>query len=265
GFRLDAAKHIPAWFFKEWADHVRDSAQRDLFIVAEYWSHDLPALQQYIDLVEGKVMLFDVALHLKFHQASKQGDGFDMAQIFTDTLTAADPAHSVTLVANHDTQPLQSLEAPVEPWFKPLAYALILLREQGVPCVFYPDLYGASYKDEGSDGQEYQIDMPVIPELEKLIQARQRFANGAQTDYFDDKNCVAFTRSGTADAPGCVVVLTNGAESGKAVSLGDALAHKSWRDLLGNRQDEVTTDEQGKATFPVNGGSVSVWVPAETL
>ena len=162
GFRTDAAKHIPARFFKEWADHVRDSAQRDLFIVAEYWSHDLSALQQYIELVDGKVMLFDVALHLKFHQASKQGDGFDMAQIFTDTLTAADPAHAVTLVANHDTQPLQSLEAPVEPWFKPLAYALILLREQGVPCVFYPDLYGASYRDKGRDGGEYQIDMPAI-------------------------------------------------------------------------------------------------------
>ena len=51
----------------------------------------------------------------------------------------ADPFHAVTLVANHDTQPLQALEAPVEPWFKPLAYALILLRENGVPSVFYPD------------------------------------------------------------------------------------------------------------------------------
>lgn len=265
GFRLDAAKHIPAWFFKEWADHVRGAAQRDLFIVAEYWSHDLAALRQYIDLVDGKVMLFDVALHLKFHHASKQGAGFDMAQIFTGTLTAADPAHSVTLVANHDTQPLQSLEAPVEPWFKPLAYALILLREQGVPCVFYPDLYGASYKDKGGDGNEYQIDMPVIPELEKLIQARQRFANGVQTDYFNDRNCVAFSRSGTTDTPGCVVVLTNGAENGKAVSLGAEMAHRTWRDLLGNRQDEVTTDDRGNATFPVNGGSVSVWVLAENL
>lgn len=46
----------------------------------------------------------------------------------------------MTLVANHDTQPLQALEAPVEAWFKPLAYALILLRENGVPSVFYPDL-----------------------------------------------------------------------------------------------------------------------------
>lgn len=171
----------------------------------------------------------------------------------------------MTLVANHDTQPLQSLEAPVEPWFKPLAYALILLREQGVPCVFYPDLYGASYRDKGRDGGEYQIDMPAIPELEKLIAARQRFANGPQTDYFDDSHCVAFSRAGTAEAPGCVVVLTNGGESGKTVTLGADLAHTAWRDFLGNRQEEITTDDQGSAHFPVNAGSVSVWVPAASL
>ena len=260
----DAAKHIPARFFKEWADHVRDSAQRDLFIVAEYWSHDLSALQQYIELVDGKVMLFDVALHLKFHQASKQGDGFDMAQIFTDTLTAADPAHAVTLVANHDTQPLQSLEAPVEPWFKPLAYALILLREQGVPCVFYPDLYGASYRDKGRDGGEYQIDMPAIPELEKLIAARQRFANGPQTDYFDDSHCVAFRRAGTAEAPGCVVVLTNGGERQDRRAGRRFGAHRPARFP---RQPSGGNHHRrpGSAHFPVNAGSVSVWVPAASL
>lgn len=78
--------------------------------------------------------------------------------------------------------------------------------------------------------------MPAIPELEKLIAARQRFANGPQTDYFDDSHCVAFRRAGTAEAPGCVVVLTNGGESGKTVALGADLAHTAWRDFLGNRQ-----------------------------
>ena len=58
---------------------------------------------------------------------------------------------------NHDTQPLQALESPVEAWFKPLAYALILLRAEGYPCIFYPDYYGASYKDKGKDGNEYEI------------------------------------------------------------------------------------------------------------
>ena len=62
------------------------------------------------------------------------------------------PEHAVTIVDNHDTQLGQALEAAVEPWFKPLAYALILLREQGVPCIFYPYLYGAQYIVERDDG-----------------------------------------------------------------------------------------------------------------
>jgi len=108
----------------------------------------------------------------------------------------------VTLVANHDTQPLQSLEAPVEPWFKPLAYALILLREQGVPCVFHPDLYGATYPDKGGDGEDHQIDMPAMTCLPRFVEARKRFAYGPQTDIFDEPTCIAFICHGTAEAPG---------------------------------------------------------------
>ena len=50
---------------------------------------------------------------------------------------------------NHDTQPCQSLESWVEPWFKPLAYALILLRRDGYPCVFQGDYHPADihYRD----------------------------------------------------------------------------------------------------------------------
>ena len=54
----------------------------------------------------------------------------------------------------HDSQPLQLLEKPIAEWCNPLAYAIILLREQGIPCVFYPDLYGAEYADKGKDGKD---------------------------------------------------------------------------------------------------------------
>ena len=86
-------------------------------------------------------------------------------------------------MANHDTQPLQALEAPSSRGL-PLAYALILLRENGVPSVFYPDLYGAHYEDTGGDGETYPIDMPIIEQLDELILARQRFAHGVQTLFF---------------------------------------------------------------------------------
>ncbi|CFQ86767.1 alpha-amylase [Yersinia frederiksenii] len=265
GFRLDAVKHIPAWFFKEWIGHVQNKAEHDLLIIAEYWSPDIEKLQLYLERTEGSAMLFDVALHHKFHAASKQGEDFDLTQVFNGSLIEVDPMHTITLVANHDTQPLQSLEAPVEPWFKPLAYALILMREQGIPCVFYPDLFGANYEDTGDDGEIYQIEMPVIPELEKLIQARQRFAHGAQSDYFDDKNCIAFVRAGTEEDPGCVVILSNGSESEKTISLGEGLKNKEFVDYLDNHQTIIKTNDTGEAIFPVNGGSVSLWVLRELL
>lgn len=263
GFRLDAVKHIPAWFYKDWIDHVQNEAEEPIYIVAEYWSHDVPTLQNYIEQVEGKTMLFDAPLQLNFHHASKQGADYNLSQIFDNTLVAADPAKAVTLVANHDTQPLQSLEAPIEPWFKPLAYALILLREQGMPIVFYPDLCGANYEDEGDDGNSYTIDMPVIPGLETLIKARQTHAWGVQTDYFDHPNCLAFSRSGTAEHPGCVVVMSNSEAGEKAIEMGDNFGHKKWHDLLGNREEIIETDEKGSAVFFCAGGSVSVWVLTE--
>lgn len=265
GFRLDAVKHIPAWFYRLWIDHVQEVAPQPLFIVAEYWSKDVDILQRYIEQVEGKTMLFDAPLQDNFHRASKQGRNYDLREIFTGTLVEASPFHAVTLVANHDTQPLQALEAPVEPWFKPLAYALILLRENGVPSLFYPDLYGAHYEDTGDDGNVWPIEIPPIKELPLLLKARQHYAHGVQTLYFDHPNCIAFSRSGTEDNPGCVVILSNGDEGEKTLALGENYGGKRWRDELGNREDIVTTDAEGNATFTCGGGSVSVWVIDDTL
>ena len=260
GFRLDAVKHIPAWFYKEWIDSIQQAASQPMFIVAEYWSFETDKLQQYIDQVDGKTMLFDAPLLLNFHHASLEGKEYDLTHIFDGSLLQADPWHAVTIVANHDTQPLQSLEIPVEPWFKPLAYALILLREQGVPAVFYPDLFGASYQDSGDDGNEHQIDLPVVAELETLIQARQQYAWGPQTDYLDDANCIAFVRAGTEEKPGCVVVMSNDSDGVKAIPLGDNFADSQWTDLTGNLDAEVVCNAEGTGEFRCNAGSVSVWI-----
>ena len=72
-----------------------------------------------------------------------------MRRLLDGSLMADRGPFAVTFVDNHDSQPLQALESTVEPWFKPLAYALILLRREGYPCVFYPDYYGAAYEDGG--------------------------------------------------------------------------------------------------------------------
>ena len=73
----------------------------------------------------------------------------------------------MTFVDNHDTQPGQALESWVAPWCRPLAYACILLRSEGLPCVFYGDLYGIPHSG-----------IPPVPELERLMLARKRYAYG---------------------------------------------------------------------------------------
>jgi alpha-amylase len=262
GVRLDAVKHITPSFFNEWLDHMR-SIKPDLFAVGEYWAPgELPLLLRYIEATEGRMSLFDSSLHHAFYHASLSGNEYDLRTILNDSLVAVKPELAVTVVDNHDTQPLQSLEAPVENWFKPHAYALILLREGGYPCIFYPDLYGAHYVDKGRDGNDHEIFLDKCMHLEQLMEARHRFAYGAQRDYFDHPNCIGWTRTGTEENEGsaCAVLLSNGDDGFKSMEIGQQHSGKVFIDYLGKHPAEVVINEAGWGEFHVPAGSIAVWV-----
>ncbi|MDR3711896.1 MAG: alpha-amylase [Puia sp.] len=262
GFRMDAIKHIPPGFVSEWVDHMK-SIKPDLFVVSEYWAPGrLDLLLRTIDVTGGKTSLFDSSLHHNFFEASNKGKDYDLSAILSNSLVQANPSVAVTVIDNHDTQPLESLEAPVEAWFKPLAYALILLREGGYPCVFYPDLYGAHYRGKGKDGSDQEIFLDKCENLDKLLAARDRFVYGQQRDYFDHPNCVGWTLEGGEDraGSGCAVLLSNGEEGFKDMEIGKRHAGKVFRDYLQRHPAEVTVNAEGWGTFHVSPGSVSVWV-----
>lgn len=261
GFRFDAVKHVRAGFFPEWLNNCRKHAGRELYAVGEYWSGAVAALHHFISITGGMVQLFDAPLHYNFSQASRQGNAYDMRRIFDGSLVRDQPALAVTLVDNHDSQPLQSLESVVEAWFKPLAYALILLRAAGYPCVFYADYYGARYTDRGRDGKDYEIELTSHRELiDKFLHARHTWAWGEERDWFDHPNTIGWTRGGDADHPGgMAVTMTNGAAGSKRMQLAPS---RNYIDLTGHVDATVTTDDQGWADFPCAGGSVSVWVPS---
>jgi alpha-amylase len=263
GMRLDAVKHISPHFYNEWLDYMRDMSGKELFAVGEYWAPgDLSLMQKYIDATGGKMSLFDAALHHRLHAASRSGSAFDLTTIFDDSLVGSNPQLAVTVVANHDTQPLQALEAPVDPWFKPIAYALILLREQGYPCIFYPDMYGAEYTDKGRDGNEYHIVMPALESLPTLCKLRKRAAYGIQFDYFDHPNCIGWVRQGveSVDHSACAVVISNSEAGNKSMNIGTAHAGKIFVDALAHRHEEIVIGENGEANFLCAAGSVSVWI-----
>lgn len=262
GVRLDAVKHISPKLYNEWLVKLREATGKEIYAVGEYWAPgNLDLLLRYIEATEGHMSLFDSALHHNFHKASNSGHDYDLRTILCDTLMQALPSKAVTLTDNHDTQPLQALEAPVEYWFKPLAYALILLRDEGYPCLFYPDLFGAIYKDKGRDGGEHEIFLNRVEELPALLQARKLHAYGVQRDYFDHPNCIGWTREGDEEHAGCAVLISNGSAGHKTMEVGARYAGMKFRDLLKKQKAEVIVDEVGWGEFLVSGGSVSVWVP----
>ena len=103
--------------------------------------------------------------------------------------------------------------------------------------------------------------------LDILLRARQERAWGEQTDYFDHQSVVGWTRSGDEEHPGSglAVLLSDGDGGEKCMCMGVQFAEQSFVDLLGNQEGEITLDKSGCGMFRCSGGSVSVWVPKETV
>lgn len=252
GFRIDAAKHIEHDFIEEFIGYVRQELKSDLYAFAEYWKDDKDANLNYIEETGNQIDLVDVPLHMNFYQASLAGNQYDLQTIFDGSLAKNKSEFSVTFVDNHDSQRGQALESTVEEWFKPMAYSLILLRQEGIPTIFYGDYYGIS-------GEFSQASFQDI--LDKLLHIRKEHAYGLQTDYFDHPNCIGWTFLGDDEHPkGLAAVISNSDAGFKDMSMGELNAGKTFIDYLGNHPDKVTLDENGWGRFLVQAGSVSVWI-----
>ncbi|GBD62055.1 alpha-amylase [Tetragenococcus halophilus subsp. halophilus] len=258
GIRLDAVKHIKRSVIDGLVDYVREEFGQDFFFVAEYWEQDTEVLEEYLEKQDFDFSMMDVRFHYALHEASIDPDNYDLTQLFDGTLHLDNAKYAVTFVDNHDSQPGQSLESFVEPWFKPLAYGIILLSSYGYPCLYYPDYYGYYAEDVDYGGSQELID--------KLLYIRRQFAYGETEGYLDDPRCIGFTRSGDDEHPvGCAVVISTNDENEKEMNVGSLHAGETYVDVIGYREEEVTIEEDGSAVFAVGAGSISVWVPKEKI
>ncbi|WP_121969779.1 alpha-amylase [Leptolyngbya sp. BC1307] len=255
GLRLDGAKHLSALFVQKWLWrlHERLAAERPeesdrpasaLFAMGDCWSDQVNDLHWYIAKSGGQLSLFDVPLHYNFHRASRQGCYYDLRHVLTGTLMDEQPALAVTFVDNHNSQPLQILESPVEDWFKPLAYALILLRQEGYPCVFAADYYGAHAEI-----------------INRLLWVRSHCAYGEQYDYFVRPDLIGWTRLGNAENLGAIAVVLSNHQGGSLwMELGKP--DTQFVDITQSLSEPVWTNANGWGNFDCLGRSVSVWVEA---
>ena len=256
GFRLDAVKHISAHFYRDLLNYVRKQTDLELPAVGEYWSPEVNKLLAYLDAVENEMSLFDVSLHYNFYNASKAGSEYDLRDILQNTLMKERPQNAVTFVDNHDTQHGQSLESFVEDWFKDHCYAIIMLRQEGVPCVFYSDYYGNPVKDR-----------PAVLNLGKMMKLRKSYAYGEQEDYPADPHLVGWVRRGDEEhkGSGLAVVLSNDEGGSVRMFMGKKFAGVSFSDVLGSCPESVVIDADGWGEFRCESKRVSIWAGPEAF
>lgn len=247
GFRYDALKHISRGFIDELSRSIKKE-HPDFYFVGEYWQDSKETLEWYLNQTEYSVDMFDVPLHFNFYEASRNPE-YDIRQLFDNTVVRDYPTHTVTFVDNHDSQPGQSLQSWVDPWFKEIAYAVILFRKDGYPCVFRGDLTGISGSDYAGLGNT----------LRRMMRLRKRYAYGEQDDYAVTPTKFAWVRRGDEAHPEPLAVLiSTGDMDEERLFVGEQEAGKSYMDWSGKNED-VVIDEEGFGLFTVAPGAVTYW------
>lgn len=253
GLRLDALKHMDEAFIAEFTQFCKEKFGESFYLVGEYWSGEESIKSQYLDAVDYNTSLFDVGLHFKFYEAALQNEDFDLRTLISENLVNDHPTLSVTFVDNHDSQMGQGLESWVGEWFKPHAYAVILMREKGYPCVFWGDYYGIGEEPKGH--KEW---------LDKILRARQKAAYGDEDDYLKDSHTIGWIRHGNSEHPQKSATLISNSNESQSIRMfiGQEQAGAVYVDTLWS-ETEVLIDEEGYGEFIVPERSVAIYLIKE--
>lgn len=350
GFRIDAAQHFSSNFLREWISAAHSASYQryghGAFVVGEVLTGEVDRLLRWLDAVgdpsdlecgrHPHVYAFDFPLLFSFSRVSEDvvrgSRNADLRTLLPGpanepkkiALVASRPAQAVTVVASHDTQLGQACATPMDAGLKALFYAFILLRIDGLPCVFWGDLVGTGGPEAEAPSCQVPISSPQMaftqskigrsstshpnssrptssrqktgfmstqafvsisstrptslhlsrPLLPSLMLARHFFAYGQQRDYFASASCIGWSRVGTHDRPGCVVVLSI-ADPGTwlQIKIAAGSSGERWVDILreetdgigGRSESAVLISREGKGDFGVGGRAVAVYVSEVAL
>ncbi|KAI7217253.1 glycoside hydrolase family 13 protein [Hortaea werneckii] len=284
GFRLDAVQHFSFNFSREWISHIQQVSQatrgKGAMVIGEVWTGEVWRILKWLDSLGQGAYAYDAPLLYNFSRISEDvrmgSPNADLRTIARDSLVEARPQSAVTIVTNHDTQPGQAVATPIMPELKTVFYAFTLLRQEGVPCVFWGDLYGIRAGPSpcppacmvpASDGTGMRSLLP------DLMLARRLFAYGPQKDYWDAMSCIGFTRQGSPDkaGSGCAVIMSIGEPIDESAKENEQWTQKGmeigqpgeiWVDILGEpgSRAEVQIGDDGWGLFTCKEKSVGVFV-----
>ncbi len=202
GYRLDAVKHFPASSLGEILNSMHSSGYNPPIVVGEFFDFNPFVLNNWVNNVENSmtgparsaidVRAFDFALRGALKSAC-DAFGYDVRNVFNSGMVngaGGSPFGAVTFANNHD------FRSPGEPIQNDpmLAYAYVLTNNSvGVPCVYYPDYYGAARPNAPTVNLKSQID--------KLMAVHDNFIFGSTAADYLNRFGTPYTSNYLAGSP----------------------------------------------------------------
>lgn len=177
--RVDTVKHMPLWFWQEWASDLR-AHRPHLFLVGEWFQGGCwdPASIEFANRSGMTIFDFSLQRALEDALARSSPQGFRQVQAVLDRDRLFSRAtHLVTFVDNHDMPRFLSVGGT--PARLALATHAILLG-RGIPCLYYGDeqlLHDDT--DGGGDPynrpmmKDWDLDAPLAQSIRKLARVRR--------------------------------------------------------------------------------------------
>jgi alpha-amylase len=269
GFRMDAVKHFEPALLSSILSHLDGQGISPGMLVGELFDNDANALKNWVNSVNTPSGMNLRAFDFSLRQALKDACdafGYDARNVFNSGMVDGANAsgfQAVTFVNNHDFrdagQPVQN--DPI------LAYAYILTNNRvGLPCVFYPDYFGASIPNAPTVNLQSQINA--------LMDVHRNYIFGSTSvDYLNRFGTTYTGNYSSGFANTTLLYQISGGLAGKEIIVainfaGEALelSHtinttnlitgETFYDVLGN---------SGTASFMVNGSSeINIQIPARS-
>lgn len=269
GFRLDTVRHVPTWFWEEYARELK-AHKPGFFLMGEVWNGDLNYLKDYLDT--GLDSLVDFARLFPMQDVFARGaDPSVLHATVTRQIQETPDKLWAPFLDNHDLPRFITGAAPGGDKKLRLALAY-LLTSPGMPIIYYGTevaLPGGDDPDNrremkfGSNPEQFAYTQALI----RLRKENPAFTRGSYTPVVKNPKVIAYLRE--HEGKRFLVALNNSAVEQSLDLTGVIGAQEKAQNLLGEAQPRAQGQVLTLAphtpyvlTVSTSGGGMTLWLGA---